>query len=435
MALRDLDELILSCRNKEARIYIAEAVSSYKSGAYRSCIVATWVAVVFDLIAKIKELSISGDPEAKKISEDISKLHEKIPHGDLNAIKKALEIERSIIETAHEKFEFFGSQELLDLKRLRDDRNRCAHPTYQELDSPYSPSNELARAHLVHAVESVLSQPPMQGKAAIEQLLDIVRSEYFPTEVEAAEEQLTSFGLQNCKNSFLRGIVDRLIYDYWGGDSKVKWQKRTLIAIQAIRKTYPGTTEERLKIALNKLALSVSDKEFMLFFPLLRWIDGTWQMLEKGGQSKFIEYIKKCSNEVAVKILPFSLTIKELEIHSIIKFKTLEVSEMGLVLQKESNIQFVEHVLEMYCSSKSWDTANQRYENLIKPVLNKLTEQQAKRIMLAPTKEGADLLGSFSFGEFISEMYKKKPFPADQITTFLTENKLDGFVEEVEKTE
>jgi hypothetical protein len=108
---------------------------------------------------------------------------------------------------------------------------------------------------------------------------------------------------------------------------------------------------------------------------------------------------------------------------------------MGTILQKEPNINFSDHAIGLYCNSKSWDSANHRYENLIKPILNKITEQQAKRIMLAPENEGADLKGSFSFGEFISEMYKRQPFPANQITTFLTDNNLSGFVEEVEKTE
>jgi hypothetical protein len=48
----------------------------------------------------------------------------------------------------------------------------------------------------------------VQGKAAIEQLLDVVRSEYFPTEVEAAKEQLCSVGIKNGKSSFLRGTID-----------------------------------------------------------------------------------------------------------------------------------------------------------------------------------------------------------------------------------
>lgn len=51
MSLGDLDELVLRCRTEEGRKYITEAVTCYKAGAYRACIVATWVAVVYDLIS------------------------------------------------------------------------------------------------------------------------------------------------------------------------------------------------------------------------------------------------------------------------------------------------------------------------------------------------------------------------------------------------
>lgn len=54
--LQDLDELVLKCRDERARAYIREAVLCFKAGAYRSAIVATWIAVAFDVIDKIPEL-------------------------------------------------------------------------------------------------------------------------------------------------------------------------------------------------------------------------------------------------------------------------------------------------------------------------------------------------------------------------------------------
>jgi hypothetical protein len=59
MSLGDLDELVLCCRTEEARSYISEAVACYKVGAFRSSIVAAWIAVVYDLLSKIRELSLA----------------------------------------------------------------------------------------------------------------------------------------------------------------------------------------------------------------------------------------------------------------------------------------------------------------------------------------------------------------------------------------
>ncbi|WP_297576919.1 hypothetical protein [uncultured Deefgea sp.] len=64
--LEDLDELILRCRDKKTRQYIAEAVASYKVGAFRSAIIATWIAVCFDVIEKLRDLALSGDKEAER---------------------------------------------------------------------------------------------------------------------------------------------------------------------------------------------------------------------------------------------------------------------------------------------------------------------------------------------------------------------------------
>src|SRR4028118_107983 len=60
----DLDELIVLCRDKLAKKIIQEAVACYRAGAYRSCIVATWNAIVFDFLHKLRELERSGNGEA-----------------------------------------------------------------------------------------------------------------------------------------------------------------------------------------------------------------------------------------------------------------------------------------------------------------------------------------------------------------------------------
>lgn len=73
-AFIDLDELIVRCRDKQARKFIKEAVACYRVGAYRSCIVATWNAVVFDFLHKLRELELLGDKEASKLLEQFEKL-------------------------------------------------------------------------------------------------------------------------------------------------------------------------------------------------------------------------------------------------------------------------------------------------------------------------------------------------------------------------
>jgi hypothetical protein len=130
MSLSDLDEMVLSCRSEEARNYVGGA------GAFRACIVSTWIAVVFDLIAKIRELALSGDAAAQEIVNNLNSWQPLIEVGDAGAIKNSLEFERDVVRIANDRFGFFEGLQVLDSHRLRDDRNRCAHPTYQGNEQP-----------------------------------------------------------------------------------------------------------------------------------------------------------------------------------------------------------------------------------------------------------------------------------------------------------
>lgn len=73
--LADLDELVMRCRDERAKSYIDEAVRCYRSGAYRAAVVATWIAVCFDFVDKVRELAATGDSQAEKIIADLAKHH------------------------------------------------------------------------------------------------------------------------------------------------------------------------------------------------------------------------------------------------------------------------------------------------------------------------------------------------------------------------
>jgi hypothetical protein len=145
----------------DPRAYIREAVLCFKVGAFRSAIVATWIAVAFDILDKLYELSLSGDKQAAAFISDYQTALQQ------NDFPKLLEVARDLLDAAKTKFELISAHELLDLQRLRDDRNRCAHPSRPSLAEVVSPSAELARLHIRSAVDSLLQHEPAQGKAAL----------------------------------------------------------------------------------------------------------------------------------------------------------------------------------------------------------------------------------------------------------------------------
>lgn len=180
--LSDLDELVIRCRSVAARTYITEAVACYKAGAYRAAIVATWIAASFDFLAKLRELEMTGDANAKKKLEDFESARAS------GNIKASLEFERTLIDSAREQFELLSPIEAMDIERLFEDRNRCAHPSMSSAYEPYDPSAELARAHIRNVVIHLLQQAPVQGKAALDRIVTDITSDYFPVNSKQAVE-------------------------------------------------------------------------------------------------------------------------------------------------------------------------------------------------------------------------------------------------------
>ena len=116
--LVNLDELTLRCRDERAKNYISEAVACYRSGAYRACIVTTWVAVVYDILHKLDELALSGDRNAQAKRDEYERYRSN------SDISNSLKFEKHILELAKDDFELLSPLEYEDLKRLQDDRIR-----------------------------------------------------------------------------------------------------------------------------------------------------------------------------------------------------------------------------------------------------------------------------------------------------------------------
>ncbi len=91
---------------------------------------------MFDLIDKIRELAVSGDAVARNLESQFQTYVDQINDGNQQGVAKALEFEREILHECRDKLRFFDQQQLVDLNRLREDRNRCAHPSFQQVGLP-----------------------------------------------------------------------------------------------------------------------------------------------------------------------------------------------------------------------------------------------------------------------------------------------------------
>lgn len=155
----DLDILLTRIRHPQSKVYFLDAVKAYKAGALRGALTSTWVALVYDLIAKYRELSALGDAAATAFLQSWDNA---TVAGD---ITRLLQLEGGILEDATANTQVVNRIVRKHLERLREDRHLCAHPAFSAEADLFVPSPELVRLHLVNAVDLVLSQEPLQGKA------------------------------------------------------------------------------------------------------------------------------------------------------------------------------------------------------------------------------------------------------------------------------
>ena len=428
-SLADIEALTLQCRSEQSKEYITEAVLCYRSGAYRAAIVSVWIAVVFDLIDKIRELALSGDASARALEKKYETYLQQIDVGNEQGITSALEFERNILFTCVDTLQLFDRQQFIDLQRLREDRHRCAHPSFQKIGEPYRPSAEQARLHLRNAVLHVLSEPPVQAKAALVQLVKIVGSAYFPEDGGKALTQLKSTALQRATPSLVRGFVDQLLFDFFDEKSVLFYNKNVIAALSAVFEMYPAAVEERLAKQLSKVVRDVPDKKFAAAVVLVGRLAFAWALLDQPARDKLIEYIRNARTSELIKVLFAVSGVATLQPEVASRVSRLNLEELGdAIVSHRLGALGKSRALELLSQVKSWGAANDVINRTVLPIFGELNKADVERIIKMPVETGADLPGAHSYQLLIDEVRKTKMFAEPELDLLLEENRASYLV-------
>ncbi|MDJ0837964.1 MAG: hypothetical protein QNK37_15730 [Acidobacteriota bacterium] len=160
--LTDFEELIARIPNPPTADYMREAMACYMAGAYRGCIVLSFIALFDDLLQKLGELAMVNS-EAKRIYAHAQKLQE-----DQKVFERFLIKELGRTHLIPEL-----DAQTLDLIRSR--RNRAAHP------SGHQPSAEEARFIFQTVVDQFLSQPLLRTTQLVDDIAQRLANTYFFT--------------------------------------------------------------------------------------------------------------------------------------------------------------------------------------------------------------------------------------------------------------
>lgn len=427
--LADIEVLSLRCRSNQSREYLAEAIGCYRAAAYRAAIVSTWIAVVFDLMDKIRELAISGEAAAQELQTTYEGFLAQMDQGNEQGTRSALEFERNILSACKGRLQFFDQQQLVDLERLREDRHRCAHPTFQRTGDPYIPSAEQARLHIRNAVVHVLASPPVQGKAALAEIESMVASDYFPTETPAALVQLRGSAMATGTESLVRTVISRLLFGFFDMSSKLYKKRQVVAALNAIREMCPALVEERFSKHLGKIVRDVDDVQLPRAASFVAVVVGGWRALDLPAREKLVAFVRTCpANELASR-LKYLSSIDELRAELEARISQFSIEELALSLGASHLATAIkERALQLLSEVKSWGSANTVFTKSIFPIFESLSASDLQRIIEMPTTSDADLPGATAYSRFIEQVRESKLIGDAELDALLTANKASYLV-------
>jgi hypothetical protein len=408
--LSDLDELALKVRDRTARSYILEAVDAYRGGAYRSSIVSIWIAVSFDIISKIRELSNQGDQMAQKF---ITNLDQAIAGKHIRQLQN---IEEDILKTATVDFEFLSDQEQIDLARLKDDRNLCAHPAFVGEEMLFEPEPERVRMHIVHVVKHLLQHRPVQGKSAVSRIVRDIKTASFPITLDEACIFLNSRYLDRAKKSLIENLILLLLKALLRGDFpdlSLIYSRQMILTLQAISNRHPDIYEERMKAKLPTIVESLDEGRFSNVFRLLGSDPRCWNWLDESNKVHIKSAIQVSINDSSIRNYVFeAVSVNDLKLLIIERLKYLAPDVQMSVIRATPQPEFATQAIALYSSASSYRGAESLGESLIRPMANCFSVADVQKI-LKVVEENDQIYNASGTPAILDELLEKtkKYFP------------------------
>lgn len=379
--IADLDELALKCQDKKASTQLREAIACYQAGAMRAAIISTWIAVAFDFIDKIHTLEAQGDAQAKKFAEEFRKIRQ---NSDL---KGALLFERQILDRAHNDLQLISDLEYADLSRLLEDRHRCAHPSMITDEELYQPTAEQVRYLMRAAVSSMLSQPPTSGKAALNQLEEQVRGDYFPIDKKNARTQLEAGHLRKPRAALVRNFVIVLLKIATDPAESSKTRARAAAALNAIREMHPNESNAVLaeKLSDRLRPSAIKDEHLRVALVALAQIDDGAAYLDADVRDRISIFVATIPDEEFSSAAAAGIRVGFTREAAIARMQTLKykdfVATVGAAAELTYEGSVRQRAMKFYASSGSFDQANSIAQSIIMPMTQALDRQEIEKIV------------------------------------------------------
>ncbi|HVI57112.1 MAG TPA: hypothetical protein VM621_18875 [Luteibacter sp.] len=380
----DLDILLIRIRHAQSKVYFLDAVKAYKSGALRGALTSAWVALVYDLIAKYRELNAMGDAAATAF---LQSWDHATATGD---IAKLLQLEGGILEDATVNTQVVNRIARMHLERLREDRHLCAHPAFSAEADLFEPSPELVRLHLVNAVDLVLSQEPLQGKAIFDLYDADVQSPGFPDAYErifdyVEQRYLARVRAQNVRNfgtvlakSLLKGVP-------------AQWEtlhRKIIPSLVAVRERAAHAWPD-VSLAILRLIDNLEPGNRPRAIAFIAAFQDFWPRLQEPTRTALQATIDNAvpAAHIDYRILA-GVTVPQFRAALLPLIAGLSREQLVDAIATQPLDELWPGAIEKYEGSSSWRGSEANFRGLITPFAGRLSSQQLDQLLDAVVANG-----------------------------------------------
>jgi hypothetical protein len=387
--LVDLDELVLMVRDHNSRAYIGEAINTYRSRAYRSALLATWIAVAYDIISKIRELDVQGDPAAGAFVTVLDNAIDANERRDPTAVQRLQAIENELLAKALSDFKFLSVHEHTDLERLKSDRNLCAHPAFTKEAALFQPTAELVRAHITHAVLHLLRHPPVQGQHALKRLVSELALPSFPSTQKTVSDFLSGY-LDRAKATLIQNLITVLlkVLIKQPEAALIGKENRVLLCLVAVGLLHPAVCEQKIAEQLPRLTDGSGDQELKRVFWLFKADKRCWGWLSQVNRVKITGIATNYTYDAGdIDCVLEGLEIEALRPLLLARIAAFSRSDKGEVLSRHHRPELVDEAVKMYTELADFRDALMIAVMIVLPKCSMFTAEHVRRILQAAERK------------------------------------------------
>lgn len=369
--------------------YFEEVLRSYYSENYRSSVVMLYSVALTDIILKLKDLrDIYHDIASTKILSEIDALQKSDPTSP--------KWENELIAKVNERTNLFEPADYQNILNLQKQRHLCAHPIISQDFELYRPNKETVRALIRNTLEGLLTKPAIISRKVFDDLLsDLVTNKSILINDNDLQRFMDSKYLKRLRDSSIQQIFKSL----WRVALKSTDQQASLNrdilgrALMLILNKY--YVQLKPEIIANKDYLSLIDSTAIW---QTAWIlnahSELYYILNDEFRIVFSRTLEQSADLTAyswfirkdVK-LHIEYLINEFDQHSGFTHEyvsTFSISQVALVARQQYGNALANRLLiHYYSKSFNYNTADYRYDDLIKPNFGYFEIEDFVQIMTA----------------------------------------------------